>query len=178
MRTDLKRLSGDLSGVTPLATRAPDVAAAEMPSPTRTPTSAAGDQWDIAERHFETALRQAHDIPSKLAQPETRRWDAWMLLDRDAPGDRDRACTLLNEAIELYRTIGMPKHVEMAERMLQEAGRASVRSAALGYGPRGPARWAGFARLKPCATTGWAPQLGRSPLLWRRPSGLRGTAKP
>ena len=41
-----------------------------------------------------------------------------MLLDRDGPGDREKARTLLGEAIELYRTIGMPKHVEIAEKML------------------------------------------------------------
>ena len=83
--------------------------------------SAAGNQWDLAERHFETALRQAHEIPSKIAQPETRRWYAWMLFDRDAPGDRDKARTLLTEAIELYQVIGMPKHVEMAEKMIEAA---------------------------------------------------------
>ena len=83
--------------------------------------SAAGAQWDSAEPHFETALQQAHDIPSRISQPETRRWYAWMLIERDAQGDRDKARTLLTEAIELYRTIGMPKHVEIAERMLERA---------------------------------------------------------
>jgi len=69
-------------------------------------------------RHFDTALGQAHDFPDQIAQPETRRWYAWMPLDRDGPGDREKARTLLGEAIELYRTIGMPKHVEIAEKML------------------------------------------------------------
>ncbi len=40
-----------------------------------------------------------------------------MLLDRNAPGDRDKARTLLGEATEMYRTIGMPKHLEMTEKM-------------------------------------------------------------
>ena len=83
--------------------------------------AAAGGEWDTAQQHFETALQQAHDVPNKLAQPETRRWYAWMLLDRDAPSDRDRARTLLGEAIDLYQTIGMPKHVEIAEKMLAGA---------------------------------------------------------
>jgi hypothetical protein len=43
-----------------------------------------------------------------------------MLIDRDAPGDRDKAFRLLTEAIAAYRDIGMPKHVEMAEGMLGE----------------------------------------------------------
>ena len=84
-------------------------------------SAACGKQWEAAQQHFETALRQASDIPHRIAQPESRRWYAWMLLDRDAPGDRDRAQTLLSEAIEMYQTIGMPKHVEIAERMLGEA---------------------------------------------------------
>ena len=83
--------------------------------------AACGAEWDRAARHFETALRQAQEVPNRIAQPEIRRWFAWMLLDRDAPGDREKPRTLLNEAIELYRAIGMPKHVEMAERMLEDA---------------------------------------------------------
>jgi hypothetical protein len=50
-----------------------------------------------------------------------RRWYAWMLLDRDASGDREKARTLLTEAIAMYRQIGMPKHVEMAEALLATA---------------------------------------------------------
>ena len=55
-----------------------------------------------------------------MAQPEVRRWYARMLLDRDDPGDRDKAFRLLTEAITMYREIGMPKHLEMAEEMLSE----------------------------------------------------------
>ena len=40
-----------------------------------------------------------------------------MLIDRNAPGDRDKARTLLSEAVEMYRTIGMPKHLEMVAKM-------------------------------------------------------------
>ena len=80
-----------------------------------------GEHWDAAREHYETALTQAHDLPHKIAQPEVRRWYAQMLLDRDAPGDRDKARTLLGEAIDQYRTIGMPKHLAMAEGMLKGA---------------------------------------------------------
>ena len=45
---------------------------------------------------------------------------ARMLLDRDAPGDREKARELLTEAIAMYRGIGMPRHVEMAEALLGE----------------------------------------------------------
>ena len=49
-----------------------------------------------------------------------RRWYARMLIDRDGPGDREKARALLAEAIAMYREIGMPKHVEMAQALLRE----------------------------------------------------------
>jgi hypothetical protein len=90
--------------------------------------TAAGEQREKAEEHYQTALRQAHELPHRIEQPEVRRWYARMLIDRDAPGDpstgsgrdRDRARELLTEAIAMYRRIGMPKHVEMAEALLGE----------------------------------------------------------
>jgi len=83
--------------------------------------AAAGGRWEEAEGHYRTALRQAHDLPHKIAQPEVRRWYARMLLDRTAVGDRDRARTLLGEAVETYGAIGMPRHVEMANELLRTA---------------------------------------------------------
>ena len=41
--------------------------------------AAAGGKWNTAEKHFETALRQAHETPDRIAQPEVRRWYASML---------------------------------------------------------------------------------------------------
>jgi len=82
----------------------------------------AGGNWAKAEEHFQTALRRAEELPHVIEQPEARRWYASMLLDRDAPGDRERARTTLGEAVEMYRRIGMPKHVEMAEALLAKAG--------------------------------------------------------
>ena len=43
-----------------------------------------------------------------------------MLIERDALGGRDQAFRLLTEAIAMYREIGMPKHLEMAEVILRE----------------------------------------------------------
>jgi class 3 adenylate cyclase/tetratricopeptide (TPR) repeat protein len=82
--------------------------------------AAAGGQWDVAEEHYQKALRQAHDLPVVIEQPEVRRFYARMLIDRDALGDRDKAREFLTEAIATYRRIGMPKHVEMAEALLRE----------------------------------------------------------
>ena len=63
-------------------------------------------------------MRQAHELPVVIEQPEVRRWYARMLIDRDGPGDRAKARELLAEAVAMYRKIGMPKHVEMAEALL------------------------------------------------------------
>lgn len=78
----------------------------------------AGRDWRQAQEHFENALRTAHEIPHRVEQPEVRRCYARMLLDRDGPGDRERARTLLAEARAAYEEIGMPKHLEMVDALL------------------------------------------------------------
>ncbi len=80
--------------------------------------AAAGRQWDLAEEHFSTALRQAEELPFVTEGAETRRWYAQMLLDRNGPGDRDRARSLVEEAIPVYGRIGMPRHEELARTLL------------------------------------------------------------
>ena len=82
--------------------------------------AAAGGQWDEAEQHYQTALWQAHELPHRISQSEVRRWYARILIDRDGPGDRDKAVRLITEAITMYREIGMPKQVDMAEALLAE----------------------------------------------------------
>ena len=80
--------------------------------------AAAGEQWDVADGHFQTALRQAEEIPNKIGQPEVRRAYARMLIDHAGPGDKEKARTLLDEAIALYGQLGMPRHLEMARELL------------------------------------------------------------
>ena len=81
--------------------------------------AAAGGNWDAAETHYQTALRQAHEIPFRSEQPEVRRWYAQMLLDRNAPGARDTARMQLGEAVEMYRAIGMPRHLALVRGSLE-----------------------------------------------------------
>jgi hypothetical protein len=83
--------------------------------------AAAGGQWDKAEEHYKTALRQAAELPIVIAQPEVRRWYAHTLIDRDGPGDRERARELLGDASPMYRKIGMPMHTELTLAMLRDA---------------------------------------------------------
>ena len=86
--------------------------------------AAAGHQWKAAEDHFQIAMQQAESFPNILEQAEIRRFHAMMLLDSAAPGDRDRAKTLLREALETYSQIGMPRHTEITQTILvRVAGR-------------------------------------------------------
>ncbi|HXV60106.1 MAG TPA: protein kinase [Vicinamibacteria bacterium] len=80
--------------------------------------AAAGEQWDVAETHFENALEQVDTMPYRLQQPEVRRWYAWMFLSRNRTGDREKANALLEQAIAAYREIGMPRHEQLARKMM------------------------------------------------------------
>jgi serine/threonine protein kinase/tetratricopeptide (TPR) repeat protein len=82
--------------------------------------AAAGQLWEQAEEHFDTALKQAHEIPHVIEQPEVRRWYAHMLMKRGADGDLDKAHMLLKEAIELYQKIDMPRHLGMAQSLIEQ----------------------------------------------------------
>jgi tetratricopeptide (TPR) repeat protein len=77
----------------------------------------AGAQWEAAESHFATALEQAETMPHRPEQAHTRRFYATMLLERDGPGDRERALQLVAEAEGLYRSMHMPGHVAMVREL-------------------------------------------------------------
>jgi tetratricopeptide (TPR) repeat protein len=83
--------------------------------------AAAGDQFEVAARHFEKALRFAHEHDLRTEQAEVRRWYARTLLDRNGPGDHYRAHVLLTAALQIYSEIGMPRHVERIDAMLSES---------------------------------------------------------
>ena len=53
--------------------------------------AAAARQWEAAEDHFQIAMQQAESFPHRLEQAEIRRFHAMMLIDRAAPGDREKA---------------------------------------------------------------------------------------
>jgi hypothetical protein len=80
--------------------------------------AAAAHQWEAAEDHFQTALQQAESIPHRLEQAEIRRFHAMMLIDRAAPGDREKARRLLGAARETYTRIGMRRHNEITQTLL------------------------------------------------------------
>jgi class 3 adenylate cyclase/tetratricopeptide (TPR) repeat protein len=82
--------------------------------------AAAGQQWTEAQEHFETALRQAAELPYRLEEAHTRRWYGWMLLDRGATGDRERAGALIEAAMADYSRMGMPAHRSLAAATLAD----------------------------------------------------------
>jgi tetratricopeptide (TPR) repeat protein len=77
-----------------------------------------GRQWEAAEEHFRQAMEQADAFPQRLEQAEIRRFHAMMLIDRAAAVDREKARTLLSEALESYTQIGMPRHIEIVRALL------------------------------------------------------------
>jgi hypothetical protein len=83
--------------------------------------AAAARQWEAAEEHFQMAMQQAESFPYRLEQAEIRRFHAMMLIDRSAPGDCEKAQTLLSEALDTYTHIGMPRHVEMTHTLIDRA---------------------------------------------------------
>ncbi|HET7047361.1 MAG TPA: BTAD domain-containing putative transcriptional regulator [Solirubrobacteraceae bacterium] len=87
------------------------------------------DRWDASAVHFEHALVTNERWGFLPWLAHTRHDYARMLLDRNAPGDRERALELIGAALATYRTIGMQSwtatasEVERAARLAQAAGR-------------------------------------------------------
>ncbi|MBW3589803.1 MAG: AAA family ATPase [Actinobacteria bacterium] len=78
--------------------------------------SAAGARdWDKAERHLKAGIAQARMFGVYDQESESRQLYAEALLDRGRPGDREKALELLEEAIEMYRRVGMTRHLSDAE---------------------------------------------------------------
>ena len=86
--------------------------------------ASAAQEWEAAEEHFQIAMQTAESLPNRLEQAEIRRFHAMMLLERGARGDREKARTLLTEALESYGQIGMPRHIEIVRALLDQATRA------------------------------------------------------
>src|SRR5215211_903349 len=64
-------------------------------------------RWDQATRHFEDALAMNARMGARPWLAHTQHDYARMLLNRGAPGDREKAGELLELALETYRHLGM-----------------------------------------------------------------------
>ena len=80
--------------------------------------AAAARHWDRAEEHFRMAIHQSDSAPFRHAQPIARQRYAEMLLARDMPGDRERACELLEEALQMCHAVGLPWHAQRIENRI------------------------------------------------------------
>jgi DNA-binding CsgD family transcriptional regulator/tetratricopeptide (TPR) repeat protein len=85
--------------------------------------AAAGGHRETAEDHFRRGLDLAEALPHRLDQADIRRLYANMLTERDGNGDRATAVRLLAEAVALYRQIGMPRHLDLAQTLLADLRR-------------------------------------------------------
>ena len=83
--------------------------------------AAAARRWEQAERHYHAALQLAEALSSRIEQADLRRLYARMLLDRDQPGDHERAQSLLSKATDAYRNIGMPRYEVLSSTLIAEA---------------------------------------------------------
>jgi hypothetical protein len=78
----------------------------------------AAGRWAAAENHFTAAIEQAEAIPHRPEAAHTRRQFGMMLLERSRPADRRRGATLVADALEAYRRMGMRGHADLTESLL------------------------------------------------------------
>src|SRR5262249_59726992 len=84
-------------------------------------------RWEEAERHFEGALATNERLEARPWVVRTRRGWAAILLDRDAPGDRERAAELIAAGRAEAETLGMARELVRFDRLLErlESGEVS-----------------------------------------------------
>jgi DNA-binding SARP family transcriptional activator/tetratricopeptide (TPR) repeat protein len=71
-------------------------------------------RWGDAERHFEDALEMNERMGVRPWLAHSQHDYARMLLDRDGPGDRERAQKLLDQAVATYEQLGMESYATSA----------------------------------------------------------------
>jgi hypothetical protein len=76
------------------------------------------ERWGDAERHFQDALDLNGKMGHRPALAQTCVNYGDMLLRRDAPGDREKARPLLQQALDAAREMGMVTLIEDCERLL------------------------------------------------------------
>jgi tetratricopeptide (TPR) repeat protein len=72
-----------------------------------------------ARDHFETALRQARDLPIRIQQATTPFWYGRMLLDDTHPAERARGRAMVEAAAAEFRSLEMVTYAGLAEGLLR-----------------------------------------------------------
>jgi tetratricopeptide (TPR) repeat protein len=80
--------------------------------------AACAHNWSRAEEHYRTAIHQADIWSYRVCQPIARFWYAEMLRMRDEQGDHSHARTLLNEALAMCESLGMPLYARQVKEKL------------------------------------------------------------
>jgi tetratricopeptide (TPR) repeat protein len=75
-------------------------------------------RWDDAVKHFENAIEINTRVGARPFLARSQHEYARMLIQRNKSGDKDKAHTLLDEAIPTYRELGMPTFLEDAEKLI------------------------------------------------------------
>jgi eukaryotic-like serine/threonine-protein kinase len=73
-----------------------------------------------ARDHFETALREARDLPMRLQQPTVLYWYGRGLSAASDAAARARGRAMIEAALIDFRALGMVLHANLAERFLRE----------------------------------------------------------
>ena len=71
--------------------------------------------------HFETALRQAREVPVRILQPTVLYWYGRTLSAASDGADRSRGRAMVEAALTDFRALEMVLHARLAEQFLREA---------------------------------------------------------
>ena len=85
---------------------------------------------DQSREHFETALRQAHEVPIRILQPPVLYWNGRSLSTAADAGDRERGRAMVEAALIDFRSLEMVLHANLAEEFLRAVGAPSRRFSA------------------------------------------------
>ena len=75
---------------------------------------------DQSREHFETALRQAHEVPVRILQPTLLYWYGCALSTSADVADRARGRAMVEAALTDFLALEMVLHANLAERFLRE----------------------------------------------------------
>jgi hypothetical protein len=75
---------------------------------------------DRARDHFETAIRQADELPHRLLQPTARYWYGRLLVDDLRPGEQARGRAMIAAAASDFRSLEMVTYANLAEQFLRQ----------------------------------------------------------
>jgi tetratricopeptide (TPR) repeat protein len=74
---------------------------------------------DRARDHFETAIRQADELPHRLLQPTARYWYGRLLVDDPHPAEQARGRAMIAAAATDFRSLEMVTYANLAEQPLR-----------------------------------------------------------